>query len=394
MESVVNTIKKLIVREYFYGIFATSLQKSFTENIPTLGVRFDKKINNFCLDINKDFWMSLEPQHKLGVLKHELLHLAFFHLFEYENYIKKYGMRIVNIAMDLEVNSYIDKSWLPVGAITCSSISPDLREKQGTLFYLNYLKDNPNKVPNIDNPHSSMENGLEGGNEESNGNGSGKSRKPISQEEKETIKKVAERLLKSSLESISQSTSPGNIPGELTEIIKNCKVQHLTDISWNNILRRCIGNEISYRRKRNKRKESYRYEEAFRNKNTFKKKILVAIDTSGSINLKMAEKFFSEIAYMYKFHDVTIDIIECDTAIVRRYPFTKIPNDIKGRGGTSFEPAFDVFNSEYYSLLVYFTDGEAPTDRLKTYKRVLWVIDNEKTSIDTSRFPGKVTFIK
>lgn len=390
MESVVNTIKKLIVREYFYGIFATSLQKSFTENIATAGVRFDKKINNFCLDINKDFWNSLEPQYKLGILKHELLHLAFFHLFEYENYIKKYGMAIVNIAMDLEVNSYIDKNWLPVGAVTCSSISPDLKEKQGTLFYLNYLKDNPNKVPNVSNPHSSMENGFEGNSESSNG----ENKKPISQEEKETIKRVAERLLKSSLESISQSTSPGNIPGELTEILKNCKVQHLTDISWNNVLRRCIGNEISYRRKRNKRKESYRYEEAFRNKNTFKKKVLVAIDTSESINIKMAEKFFSEIAYMYKFHDVSIDIIECDTEIVRRYPFTKIPNDIKGRGGTSFEPVFDVFNSEYYSLLVYFTDGEAPTTRLKTYKKVLWIIDNIETRVDTSRFPGKVTFIK
>jgi predicted metal-dependent peptidase len=390
MESVVNTIKKLIVREYFYGIFATSLQKSFTENIATAGVRFDKKINNFCLDINKDFWTSLEPQYKLGVLKHELLHLAFFHLFEYEDYIKKYGMKIVNIAMDLEVNSYIDKNWLPAGAITCDSIAPDLKEKQGTLFYLNYLKDNPNKVPEVNPTHSSMENGLEGGNEKSNG----MSKKPISKEEKEIIKRVAERLLKSSLESISQSTSPGNIPGELTEILKNCKVQHLTDISWNNVLRRCIGNEISYRRKRNKRKESYRYEEAFRNKNTFKKKILVAVDTSGSINLKMAEKFFSEIAYMYKFHDVSIDIIECDTEIVRRYPFTKIPNDIKGGGGTSFEPVFDVFNSESYSLLVYFTDGEAPTNRLKTYKRVLWIIDNTETSINTSRFPGKVTFIK
>jgi len=394
MESVVNTIKKLIVREYFYGIFATSLQKSFTEHIATAGVRFDKKINNFCLDINKDFWTSLEPQYKLGVLKHELLHLAFFHLFEYEDYIKKYGMKIVNIAMDLEVNSYIDKNWLPAGAVTCSSISPDLEEKKGTLFYLNYLKDNPNKVPETSPTHSSMENGLGGGNEESNSNGKGKNRKPISQEEKETIKRVAERLLKSSLESISQSTSPGNIPGELTEILKNCKVQHLTDISWNNVLRRCIGNEISYKRKRNKRKESYRYEEAFRNKNTFKKKILVAIDTSRSINLKMAEKFFSEIAYMYKFHDVSIDIIECDTEIVRRYPFTKIPNDIKGRGGTSFVPVFDVFNSESYSLLVYFTDGEAPTSRLKTYKRVLWIIDNTETSINISGFPGKVTFIK
>ena len=60
---------------------------------------------NYNLFINDEFWESLPDYHKIGVLKHELLHIGFFHLCNYESYENK---KVLNVAMDLEVNQYIN----------------------------------------------------------------------------------------------------------------------------------------------------------------------------------------------------------------------------------------------------------------------------------------------
>lgn len=68
--------KKLMFTEMFYALFLLSLNKVVNNSIPTAGV--SKNGINFQLAINEEFWFSLSDDHRTGLLKHELLHIAFF----------------------------------------------------------------------------------------------------------------------------------------------------------------------------------------------------------------------------------------------------------------------------------------------------------------------------
>jgi hypothetical protein len=65
---------------------------------------------NYQLMVDEEFWGNLPELHKLGVLKHELLHIALFHLTTYHKYKDP---KLANIAMDMEINQLIDENWLP-----------------------------------------------------------------------------------------------------------------------------------------------------------------------------------------------------------------------------------------------------------------------------------------
>lgn len=87
--------KELMWKEPFYGFFLIMLNKIWDKRIPTAGV--SKNGINYQLTINEEFWMDLSENHRIGLLKHELLHIAYFHLSSYFNYTDK---KLANVAMD------------------------------------------------------------------------------------------------------------------------------------------------------------------------------------------------------------------------------------------------------------------------------------------------------
>jgi len=100
--------KELMWKEPFYGFFLIMLNKVWNNRIPTAGV--SKNGINYQLTINEDFWQGMTDNHRIGILKHELLHIAYFHLSMYFNFPDR---KLANIAMDMEINQYIDKGYLP-----------------------------------------------------------------------------------------------------------------------------------------------------------------------------------------------------------------------------------------------------------------------------------------
>ena len=70
-------------------------------------------------------------------------------------------------------------------------------------------------------------------------------------------------------------------------------------------------------------------------------------------------------------------------------PFKKNANwEIKGRGGTCFQPVIDHFNEKRgrYTALIYLTDGEAPAPE-DCPKNTLWVLSADSNWTD--HLPGK-----
>lgn len=111
--------------------------------------------------------------------------------------------------------------------------------------------------------------------------------------------------------------------------------------------------------------------------------ILVAVDTSGSISDRDLKKFYSAINMFFKNGVKKLDVIQFDHKIQGEVQSLKkaTPNiKIKGRGGTSFQPAYDYcVKHKEYNGLIFFTDGYAFEPKVPdTFKaKVVWVMDNE-----------------
>ena len=84
-------------------------------------------------------------------------------------------------------------------------------------------------------------------------------------------------------------------------------------------------------------------------------------------------------------HQITV--VQCDTEINSVEIFNpKKDWNIKGRGGTSFQPVIDHYNEKDYTALIYLTDGEAYSPE-NCPKNALWV-HSSRCSIN-EELPGQ-----
>ena len=138
-----------------------------------------------------------------------------------------------------------------------------------------------------------------------------------------------------------------------------------------------------------RRKYNKRYAENPGLKIKFKNHILVGIDTSGSVNTDELKEFYNELHHMNKTgHQITI--AQCDTKLNSVEKFNpKKDWEIKGRGGTSFQPVIDHYNElkGTYTALIYLTDGEAYAPE-NCPNNTLWVLSSISDMND--ELPGKV----
>jgi predicted metal-dependent peptidase len=211
------------------------------------------------------------------------------------------------------------------------------------------------------------------------------------------IPEATKQLMQNNINTILKNTAEqvekmhGTIPGEFSELIEKLRQKKPEVFNWKAYFRRLLGSIYDVNIRSTRRKESKRFSEAAGIQHKKKVSILVAIDTSGSVSQKELQEFFSEIDYAYK-AGARITILQCDTQInaIEEYDGKNIP-EIKGRGGTDFNPPVDYYvkHKKEYASLIYFTDGEAPLPT-KHPQGMVWVISSVGYHQD---FPGKTIYI-
>jgi predicted metal-dependent peptidase len=395
-ESLAKAAKELMLNEPFYGLFLIMLNRKMSEDVPTAGVHISGISYN--LLVNPQFWDKLTLNQKKGLLKHELLHIGFFHLTDYEHLTNH---EIRNIAMDLEINQYIKRDWLPEGGMFLDTFPElNLQPKMGTLHYYEELMKGAKKgnCSNLNSLLKAMGDGqvtvkvsVNGGDVDANcpdhdwenqeGEGG------LNEAERKLLNKHTETILKEIKDQVTKSR--GTVPGEFHSILEKIDQFEEPKFDWRGYLRRFAGGSLKIYTKKTRRKYNKRYEDNPGLKIKHKKHVLVAIDTSGSVSDNELKEFMQEIHHIHKTgSDVTV--IQADTAI-RHKGLYDPKNDYKlhGRGGTDFDPVVDYYyeNQTKYSCLVYFTDGEAPSPDKKPGK-MLWVL-SEQSSMNTD-LPGAV----
>jgi predicted metal-dependent peptidase len=383
-QSLSKISKELMLKEPYYGFFLIMLNKVWRKDLPTAGV--SKNGINFQLAINEEFWTGLSEMHQMGLLKHELLHIAFGHLTSFKSFKNH---RLANIAMDMEINQYIDKDWLPTGGIDIDDYEDlNLDRKAGCRYYydkLNQFQEEKDKNGSCGN--EDMDKLLD---QVANGEGPDHSTwgefEDLSEAEQKLIEKQLQKVLADAKEQTVKKR--GNVPGEIEGVIV---IEQIVPpkFDWRGYIRRFTGVSTKVFTKKIRRKENRRYEENPGLKIKMRQHMLLAIDTSGSVSNTELQEFMGEIHHIYK-AGVDVTIMQCDTSI-RSIEAYKGKNEINvvGRGGTEFDPVLDYYNANQkkYTSLVYFTDGECYTSVVPK-GNVLWVL-SERSHMNDS-LPGRV----
>lgn len=425
-QSLSKTGKELMLKEPYYGFFLIMLNKLWdSRRVPTAGV--SKNGINYQLIINPDFWQSLSEEHRLGLLKHELLHIAFGHLTSFFKFTDK---KLANVAMDMEINQYIQKGWLPGDDLTKDQFNElkekvkeeiatakengasleelveiskklpsrgimiedydelNLDKKAGARYYYDKLKEAQDKKqqtgtsgsPGMDQLLDDIENG------DIPDHSTWEEFDNLTEAEQKLIDKQLQKVLSDAKDQTIKKR--GTVPGEIDAVII---IEQVTPpkFDWRGFIRRFTGTSTRVFTKKIRRKENRRFSDNPGLKVKMRQHMLLAIDTSGSVSDDELKEFMSEIHHIYKC-GVDITIIQCDTRIRSVEPYKgKFEMAVQGRGGTEFDPVLEYFNENLrkYTSLVYFTDGECYT-RVKPKGNTLWVL-SERSSMN-DKLPGKV----
>ena len=395
LKEVTSVTIELLLQEPFFGHFLTGLIKEVNPQVPTLGVRLAGP-DAVQLSINAAFWEKelARKEHRYGVIKHEILHIALRHILMVDRFGHK---QIFNIAADIVVNQYVDKGQLPEGAILLEQFRDFKMEPgQDVGYYYKRLLDEHRKG----NTGGSSGKGAQPGDPSGGEGGAGGN--PSSQRlaellcgENEWLQRhdewhrqmanlsAAERSnLEQKIDSIIHSASErvgereiGKLPGELKSYLKTIEGRHKPSLDWRRALRLFASSSNRTFLKNTIRRPSKRYGTTPGIKIRHKQRLLVAVDTSGSVSDPEVQRFFSEIYQIWR-HGAEVMVVECDTAIKRQYPYRgHSPDFVMGRGGTDFNAPLEFANKHFHpDGIVYFTDGYALAPRVESRYPVMWLI--------------------
>ena len=371
--------KKLLIENPFYGLFLLGLSKVIDKSVETACVR--KRGINCELVINPEYWETQDDMQQLNLIQHEVYHIVFQHMFM-TPFFKNH--EVLNVAADCEVNSYLqnlDDTWIVPSMFNAE---PKLGTKTYYDIIMNQTPPPPpqrggdgngsNGLPNTKDDHSSW----------------GKEFQECSDAEKQLIQNQINSQIKTAAEQTIKMR--GTIPAEMQAIVDELFKPKPRVFDWKAYFRRMLGSIYDINIKKTRRKESIRFPGAAGIKHKKKVSILVAVDTSGSVNDEELKDFFSEITYIYK-AGARITILECDAAISANYEYTgKWTGKVHSRGGTDFQPVIDYYrkNMKDYAALVYFTDGECSIPN-NVPRDTIWVITS--AGDHSKKYPGRTLFI-
>ena len=371
--------KKLLIENPFYGLFLLGLSKVIDKSVETACVR--KRGINCELVINPEYWETLDDIQQLNLIQHEIYHIVFQHMFM-TPFFKDH--EVLNVAADCEVNSYLqnlDDTWIVPSMFNAES-------KLGTKVYYDIIMSQTPPPPPQGGGGGNGSNGLpDTKDDHSSWN---KEFKECSDAEKQLIQNQINSQIKTAAEQTMKMR--GTIPAEMKAIVDELFKPKPRVFDWKAYFRRMLGSIYDINIKKTRRKESIRFPGAAGIKHKKKVSILVAVDTSGSVNDEELKDFFSEITYIYK-AGARITILECDAAISANYEYTgKWTGKVHGRGGTDFQPVIDYYrkNMKDYAALVYFTDGICNIPN-NVPRDTIWVITS--AGDHKKEYPGRTLFI-
>lgn len=394
-QEVGRSILSIFLKEPFYAHLIGAVPRRLGSDVPTAAVALTPRGPE--LFVNPDFFLNeLNAQERVAVIKHEALHLVFRHL--YRPALREGDPKIFNIAADLVVNQLVAPWPLPESAVTLA-LFPDLALKpnQSLEWYydrLSSLRDEMNSLggaAGTSAPESAgaLERVL---GDQCHGDhrfwaasgGEGFEPGELGQGPDSGISEVLRRALEADLErhlTRARDRTPqsqwGKLPAAIRSELLVVDQKHAPKVDWRRTLRLFASSGYRTRVVPTSKRMSRRFGTFPGVRIKREQRVAVVIDTSGSIGLAPLQVFFKEIHAVWR-TGAEIQVVECDAAVQRAWPYRgRAPDSVGGGGGTAFDPAFewlrDTRNGRF-DACVYLTDGFGPEPSRKPGCPVLWVV--------------------
>lgn len=380
---------KMLIKQPFYGQLACQMIPMQSDRCPTMGV--DMAGN---LYFNEEFAQKLSDDEMIGVMAHEILHLAYLHPAR----VGELDPTLWNIACDIKVNRDIGSIFtlpktgiIPKGnTIKLGNVCIKDIDSKTTEEIYKELSRNATKVSVSINSDGSISATFEDG----DGNKQqvkinkdlldGKSKQEVERLAKEWKEKVSMAL--------QNSKQKGNVPAGFLREIAELETPKL---KWDRVIRERFlkSYKVKSWQKVNKKWLPDYFAGTKKNKtlNAF-----LAIDTSGSMGNEELAQIKSEIwGLANTFKGFKLHIACCDADLYDVYELTEKTKQkffdikLKGGGGTSFKPVFSYIKKKMgdnIDCLVYFTDGYGDFPNKKPSYQVYWVINNKDITVPFGKY--------
>ncbi|MBU3810607.1 MAG: hypothetical protein H9893_02980 [Candidatus Niameybacter stercoravium] len=367
-------------KDNFYGYFLFQMGREIRFDISSpSAVNF--KGAKYVIYFNPIIFLTLNIKQMETTIKHEIHHILSMHLIRARELKGRYATRVLNMAMDIVVNKYLD--YLPPYATTLKQVNTkyglQLEPYEPFEYYAEKLQivfdlleeDEEGEVDDSYNPESTHD---------------------LWEESDE----IDEKTLREFTQKFITHAQKGSIPSHLEGMIASLKSSK-GELPWNLYLSRLMGAVESNKKKtitRRNRRQPERLDLRGQLRN-HKAEIAVAVDISGSMSQEEFNQAIKEVLHIVKNYNHEITLIECDDQIRRAYKVKSVRNvqeRMRASGGTRFTPVFDYANKKNINLLIYFTDGKGE-EKLQVIPRgykVLWVISGRGDSLSLKESYGAV----
>jgi len=218
--------------------------------------------------------------------------------------------------------------------------------------------------------------------------------------DKEETRTKIKGLVQSTLNNMN-SESRGLMPGQLKEEIELLLAP--PQIPWQKRIPKFIG-QLPYKHRKTRLRPNRKMPERLDKMGQLPDhivKIVIGMDTSGSVDNITAQYFLNEIFGILKKYPTQITLIQCDAEIqgepiIMRSP-SDWPGETYGHGGTAFTPVFEYVNAHDFrdAFFIYLTDGygEARVPKPRVAK-MMWVVKNNDKYLSVEEPYGLVEFLK
>lgn len=340
------------------------------EDEPDVATAMTDGINLF---INVPWIEQFETGQIQFVLLHEARHRMLKHPIRFPEMIERAKLTyptattsslwaILNIAADYRINDdLMQDGWInhPPGAFDTSG-------KYRGWSVMRIFMDLLNNAPQQKAPDWGSCSGLPGG-------GGGKASRDDEREFDQTVNEQNETSMK-----IAQKR--GTMPGSMKTLVAEAKAKPDWDKQLPAVLSRIRGgDDYSMARVSNAARRQRMVMPGV--VGTTLEHVVMGIDTSGSIGQGELALFIQKINSIVRVENpVRLTIMQVDTRVqdvTELEEGATLPTiNVKGRGGTAFQPAFDYVEKMGWTpdCMVYLTDGHAPFDQVIPDYPVIWLI--------------------
>jgi len=343
----------------FYAALLLQMRIEYDKSIGTMGIGL--KDNIIRLIVNPEFIEKLKLSELSAILEHEALHVILQHFNRRQDREKERW----NTACDLAANQMIQG--LPDLALMPKHYNVPAELPAEQYYELIPKEQSKETIGQVDN-HSNW--------------------RPLTETEKEIIRQSVEEAAKR-----THGKIPGSIKSYLDELLKR------PTIPWQHVLRQYIHGSIRAFKKFSWKRPNRRFGFNQPGRATQRiARIVIAVDTSGSVSDEELKMFFSEIYAIQKVYPVQISVIQADSKVQKVDTLRKgqmYKGEIEGRGGTNFIPVFNYIKEKHLNvdLLLYLTDGFGDFPKKQPSYSVLWVLTQD--GIESGEIPfGRVLRLK